>query len=297
VLTINVRKTPKIDFMNKATFFIVMVLLLCSCIGNTKEICYYEEENISGSGFLFIIGGGSRPDYLMRSFISLTNESAPNILIIPFANQKSGQDQQAQFLRLGAGECEILSCAKEDIDKEENLSKLSNIHAIFFTGGSQRLLAEYLNGTRFLDKIKEFYYERGGVIGGTSAGAAIMSKTMITGKELRGETDNPKFISIEKGSVHTSEGFGFLENIIIDQHFLYRKRLNRLFSALLDNPGKRGIGIDESTAIIVTPDATAEVIGESKVLVFEPGNSLSSDENFPKFKVLVLSSGDVYDLR
>lgn len=74
-----------------------------------------------------------------------------------------------------------------------------------------------------------------------------------------------------------------MENVVIHQHFLYRKRNNTLLSVLLDNPGTRGIGIDESTAIIVKPDNTFDVIGESKVMIYEPQSDFSNKEVSPAF--------------
>jgi cyanophycinase len=106
-------------------------------------------------------------------------------------------------------------------------------------------------------------------MGGTSAGAAVMSRIMITGNELiHKDTLNP-FVSIMKGNVETVEGVGFLENVIIDQHFIKRKRLNRLISVVLEHPASPGVGIDEATAIIVHPGGTCEVVGEGTVVVLD----------------------------
>ncbi len=109
-------------------------------------------------------------------------------------------------------------------------------------------------------------YQNGSTIGGTSAGAAVMCEHMITGnqklnKEYSGTFDNIKYDNLE-----TSEGLGLVKNVIIDQHFLKRSRYNRLLSALVEFPNEIGIGIDESTAIIVRNNEI-EVTGESEVIV------------------------------
>ncbi len=107
-------------------------------------------------------------------------------------------------------------------------------------------------------------------MGGTSAGAAIMSKVMITGDELINKDSSNIFTSIMQGNVETVEGLGFLDEVVVDQHFVKRKRLNRLISVVLEHPTLPGIGIDESTAIIVSPGGHAEVMGVGTVVVFDP---------------------------
>ena len=284
--------------MKKILFVAAILLSQLSCTSNTAEINFYAESNSNALGHLFIIGGGERPDYLMQELMNLVGDVEKNVLIVPFASgeqEMTGAFQKEQFMKLGANSCEVLLCEKEEVDIQENIEKLSGVNIIFFSGGDQNILTEYLNGTEFLAKIKTLYKE-GGVIGGTSAGAAVMSRVMITGNEKNASSGNQNCVEIEKDNIVTSEGFGFLDNVIVDQHFLYRKRHNRLFSVLLDNPGLRGVGIDESTAIIVKPNNTFEVVGESSVLLFEPINLLSGKEGAPVFTIRILSSGDSYNL-
>lgn len=284
--------------MRKIFFVVALLLSQLSCTTNKVEPNFYAESSSDALGHLFIIGGGERPGYLMKKLMSLAGEGEKNVLIVPFASgeqEMTGAYQKEQFLSLGANSCEVILCEKEVIDNPENLEKLSGINIIFFSGGDQNVLTDYLSGTEFLSRIKTLYKE-GGVIGGTSAGAAVMSSIMITGAESNPAPGNQPFASIERDNVETAQGFGFLDKIIVDQHFLYRKRQNRLFSALLDNPGYRGVGIDESTAIIVKPNNTIEVVGESNVLLFEPINLLSHKESVPAFTIRILSSGDSYNL-
>lgn len=293
--------------MRKVYFIAAIILLQFSCTSNKSnslnksDVPFYKEYSSDASGNLFIIGGGNIPDYMWQSFIDLAGDGEKNVLIIPQANsapgtpESTGMLQQKKFLDLGVASCDVLLCDKEDLDKPNNLDKLKKANLIFISGGHQLRLTKYLSGTEFLNRIKSFY-NQGGTIGGTSAGAAVMSKIMITGKEKAADSGKSKLTTIEKDNTITEEGFGFIENVVIDQHFLYRKRHNRLFSVLLDNPGTRGIGIDESTAIIIKPNKTFEVIGESKVMVYEPNSIFSNEETPPVFIIRILSSGDSYEL-
>jgi cyanophycinase len=111
------------------------------------------------------------------------------------------------------------------------------------------------------------------VVAGTSAGAAVMSEKMTTGNQLRDTTYTSTFKVIESQNLEIKPGLGLITGVLIDQHFLIRSRHNRLLTGVIDFPDHMGIGIDESTAIVVKNDR-AEVIGNSQVLVFSnPGRS------------------------
>ena len=126
---------------------------------------------------------------------------------------------------------------------------------------------------------------------------------MITGNELVNKDSNDAFITIEKGNVEVKQGFGFLKNSIVDQHFLKRKRHNRTISALIEHPHLFGIAIDESTGIIVYPDETFEVIGSYQVLVYDPTSAkdIREDKNgnlgITDMKLQVLIAGDKFDMK
>ena len=226
-------------------------------------------------GHLFIIGGGDRPDSLLQRYLGLAGEEA-RVVVLPFASgypDETGEYQASEFKRLGAKESIYLYCSKDSLDSPERLAAIESANAIFFSGGDQERLANYLRGTKMLDKVRDLY-ARGGVVGGTSAGAAVMSQICITGKEklvspVIPEDSLRQHVYIKHKQMFVVEGFGFLRSVIIDQHFNMRKRLNRLISVMLDYPPLKGIGIDEATAIIVYPDATFEVAGHSSVFVIE----------------------------
>jgi cyanophycinase len=106
------------------------------------------------------------------------------------------------------------------------------------------------------------------MIAGTSAGVAVMSDKMITGKELKYPEYSPTFKTIEADNLELNTGLNLLGNAVIDQHFLIRSRHNRLLTAILEYPDLIGIGIDEATALFIV-NGVAEVIGESQVLVLK----------------------------
>jgi cyanophycinase len=111
-------------------------------------------------------------------------------------------------------------------------------------------------------------WKNGAVIAGTSAGAAVMSKTMITGNQLKHQGLESSYPTIEEGNIETKAGLGFLNSVIIDQHFVKRQRLNRLIAVSIENKGKLCVGIDESTAIVVDGE-TATVTGKGQVVVIK----------------------------
>ncbi len=273
---------------------ILLFLVFMSCTGS-----------LLSQGHLVIIGGGERPDTIMNKFLELAGGENANILIIPNASAYKEEEGGLgiQILKAkGAKNVSLIRFERETASDDTTLAKLKGIDGIFFTGGDQSKLTAELLGTKLYDKIMEFY-KNGGVIGGTSAGAAFMSKVMITGDELINKDSSYAFHTIMPGNIKTSEGFGFLDNCIIDQHFVVRRRLNRLISAVLDNPGLPGIGIDESTALIVAPDMTFQVLGSRNVVIVnatEASGIKVNQENLygaQNIKIDILISGDRYDLK
>lgn len=241
----------------------------------------------------------------MQKFISLAGgKDDARILIFTTASpnpEKDGEELVEEFKNLGiaASRLKWIAPEKEECDKEETLSVFDGVTGIYFCGGSQRRILRTLYGTLVHNKLKQMY-EAGAVIGGTSAGAAMMSVPMITGK--RTDHDSEKgFKWISKGMVEISDGMGFLgNNILIDQHFIKRGRENRLFSAVLDNPELKAIGIDESTAVVVSDGCNFEVVGDSNVMVVEPdGETIRTDANGnygADLKIRLLISGDRFSI-
>lgn len=257
----------------------------------------------SERGTLFIVGGGQTKE-MKKEFVELAGGKDAYIVVIPNASGypvENGERQKSDF-EINGAKAEVLYFTKETADADSNLNKIEKADAVFFIGGDQSNLTRDLLETKLLQKIKDVYY-RGGLVGGSSAGAAVMSEVMITGNELTNKDSTSYFFTIEKGNVEVKEGFGFLKQVIIDQHFIVRKRINRLLSQLFEHPHLLGIGIDEQTAIIVHADDTFTVRGESQVMIFDPTASTLLPEgtrNRPAasdFKMHILNDGARFDLK
>jgi len=175
--------------------FLLLVLVTVSVNGQDKP-----------KGNLFIIGGGNREDAVMERFVRLAGGSDSKIVIIPIA---SGY----QMKRIGCKNIDFLIFDKSTADSPENLKKLEGVTGVFFGGGDQNILTKAMLGTKLLDLVKNVYYS-GGVVGGTSAGAAVMSQIMITGDELINKDSSRSFNTIQKNNVKTAEGFGFAKEQI-----------------------------------------------------------------------------------
>jgi cyanophycinase len=247
-------------------------------------ICFYPLLILSqDKGHLVIIGGGEKTKEIMQKIVDFAGGQHAKIIIIPNASsepEESAKYNLKEFKNLGCTNVDYILFNREDADKESLVEKLSSATGIFFSGGDQSSLTRDMLGTKLLEKIYEIY-DNGGVISGTSAGAAVMSELMITGNELMNKDSSSSFISIQKNNIEVKEGFGLIKSAFIDQHFIKRKRLNRSISVVIENPHLLGIGIDESTCIIIYPDETLGVLGENQVIVFDASNSsdIDIDEN------------------
>jgi len=256
-------------------------------------------------GHLFIIGGGRRPVSMMKKFIDLAQKvNSGKIVIFPMASSvpaEVGPEQEKQFKELGARDVEFHILTREQALLEKNVAILDDVGGVFFSGGVQSRLTAVLIDTPVHKKLLELY-RKGAVIGGTSAGAAVMSEVMITGDEKREVQEGHAFETLQADNVVTIRGFGFIQNAIIDQHFVRRKRHNRLISLVAENPEFLGIGIDESTAIVVNPDETFEVLGERSVVVYDASQAqiqFSPSQNIggSNFIMHILNNGDRFNLK
>ena len=256
-------------------------------------------------GHLVIIGGGEKTTEIMQRIVELAGGINSKIVVIPNASsypEEAAISTIEQFNNIGCTNIDYILFTREEADKDSLVEKLSGASGIFFSGGDQSYLTRDMLGTKLLAKVFEIY-NNGGVIGGTSAGAAVMSEIMITGNELVNKDSIDAFISIQRDNIEVKSGFGLIKSAFIDQHFVKRKRLNRTISVVLEHPDILGIGIDESTCIIVNPDDTFEVLGENQVIVFDASNSIEikTDKNgnlgAKDIKMHVLLNGDKYNLQ
>lgn len=246
-------------------------------------------------GHLIIIGGGPRPESVMKKFVELAGKDSARIVIIPMASEfyrESGENYVEEFKKLGVNRVlPLYVLSREEANLDTIAAALKNASGIFFGGGDQNRLTRLFLDTKAFDAIHAVY-RRGGVIGGTSAGAAIMSELMITGD------GNWEYLC--KDSVKVSRGFGFVKNVVIDQHFVRRNRLNRLIAVCIQNRVS-GIGIDESTAIWVKPDFHAEVLGNFSIVLLNLQQAIITKTasgllTARKIRLDILKAGDVFSL-
>lgn len=239
----------------------VSFILLHSC----------KEENKSVKGTLFIIGGGNRTEVMMNELADISGiRKSGYIFILPMASSLPDSAiiwARDDFRKTGISNVTGYCFRKNVIPKQSQLDSLRNANLIYISGGDQsRFMAEVLN-TPVMVAIHQAY-EKGAVIAGTSAGAAVMSRKMITGNQKKHPEEEAGFATIEEDNIEITEGLGLLQDVIIDQHFIKRQRLNRLVAVSIENPDQLCIGIDESTALIIKGN-TAVVTGNSQVVVIE----------------------------
>ena len=254
-------------------------------------------------GSLFIIGGGNRSDELMQKMLQTADlKSTDYIVVLPMASEVPDvgfETLSKQLKKLDNRTVRNFNFAKHDVNDKKWIDSLANAKLIYILGGDQSRFMNVVLNTPVFDAIHKAY-KSGSVIAGTSAGAAVMSKYMITGKQLLDTVYKETFNKLWNKNIEFSKGMGLLENTIIDQHFLKRNRYNRLISALAAHPNMVGVGIDESTAIIVH-GSKATVTGESQVIrIANPQNLKSTDKGLLKFSKAefgIFTTGDVIDIK
>lgn len=228
-------------------------------------------------GALVICGGGELPPAAVERFVELAGGEDAKLVVIPTASERADEADEATWTTVwnerGIKSVTVLHTRSRDVaDTDEFVAPLKTATAVWFEGGLQARIAEAYVGTQVEQEL-DALLRRGGVIGGTSAGAAIQSRLMIA-------SGNPDAV--------IRQGLDLLPGAVIDQHFKARNRQPRLTGVLEQHSGYYGLGIDEGTALIVT-GRRCRVVGESSVTVCLAG----SDRRPPRQFDLV--SGDVAD--
>jgi cyanophycinase len=249
--------------------------LVLLSLSTTASIPPSQGDGGRPKGSLVIVGGGARPEAMMRRFVELAGgPGRARIAVVPMASsepQATGEEVAAELDSLGARSFVFLVDSTQ-ADAAGTASRLDSATGIWFTGGDQAYITAALGGTASL-RVMQRRYRDGAAVGGTSAGAAIMSDSMITGNQTPpGDTTGyygDEFPTISRSRIQVVPGLGFLPGAIVDQHFIRRERHNRLMSAVLERPSLLGVGIDESTALEVGPDGRWRVLGESEVVVYD----------------------------
>jgi cyanophycinase len=222
-------------------------------------------------GRLLIIGGGERHgdggNAILQRFVELAGGPRADLVVIATASAEPElleAEYADTFKRFGAGRVRALRLGTRDqANSDEAAGVLQDATGVFFTGGDQLRITTIIGGTRTDTILQSLVRERGVVLAGTSAGAAMMSGTMILGGDQPG---------VRTASVRTGPGLEFLPGVVIDMHFAERGRLNRLLSAVALYPHELGLGIDEDTAILTDGDRL-EVLGSGAVTVVDAGGA------------------------
>jgi cyanophycinase len=231
-------------------------------------------------GSMVVVGGGVLGPDILNRFINLAGGRDAPMVLIPTANglnpEPANLSEENILRKAGVKNITILHTTDRRVaDSEKFVAPLLTARAVWIAGGRQwRLVDSYLN-TRTVKELRAVL-DRGGVIGGSSAGASILASYMVRGSRS-GNT-----VMMAPGY---EQGFGFLHDVAIDQHLLTRSRQNDMVSVVTAHPQLLGIGIDEKTAVVVQGDSF-EVVGPSKVAIYEHGK--------PYY---FLSAGDRFDMK
>ena len=229
--------------------------------------CYSQSV---AKGSLFIIGGGDRPMAMMEKMLE-TADLGPDDYVIVLTMSSANPDTSYHYIKndlqvLCTNPILKMQLTRTSARKPAVLDSIRRAGLLYITGGVQSRFMDSISGTGVAEAIHAAY-RSGAMVAGTSAGAAVMSREMITGNQIRADTIYEGTVDrMVQGNIEISRGLGLLENAIIDQHFVVRSRYNRLFTVLHQYPAKTVIGIDESTSIIVRGNRV-EVVGEGQVVV------------------------------
>jgi cyanophycinase len=258
-------------------------------------------------GTLQVVGGGPQPAELVQQFVTLAGGQGARILVFAMASvagERSGEAKAADLRARGA-QARNVWITREQAGADSIVALIDSATGIWFGGGDQNRLAQVLRGTRAEAAIRRRYHD-GAVIGGTSAGAAVLSSVMITGSErrpggARRDTVND-FITIARDNIVVDSGFALIGNAIVDQHFVRRRRHNRLVSLVLEREPHLGVGIDESTALVVHPDGRWTVAGTSVVVIYDARRAEITPASAPvlggaNLRMHVLPAGSTFDPR
>jgi cyanophycinase len=231
-------------------------------------------------GWIVAIGGAENKEndrHILERFVRVSGGADADIVVIPTASRmhETGPRYERLFGDLGARRATVMDFdTRRDCQEPGRLRRLEEATGIFFTGGNQLRLSTLLGGT-LVAKLIRVRNAHGVTVGGTSAGASILSEHMIA----FGDEGS----AVISGSVRLAPGLGLTNRFIIDQHFRQRDRLGRLITALAYNPFAVGIGLDEDTAAFIGPDETIEVEGSGGVTIVDPSEvSYSSIGEVPE---------------
>ncbi|HYC58025.1 MAG TPA: cyanophycinase [Thermoanaerobaculia bacterium] len=240
-------------------------------------------------GRLFAIGGAEDPDEkdmkILPHFVKLCGGKRARIVVCGSPSEEVGRKERTYkrlFEKIGtASVFEARIKEREDAADGELLDALQRATGLFFTGGDQLRLTSIVSGTAFGDLARDRLWSDGLMIGGTSAGAAAMSSTMVISGRDEG--------TVRRADIRLAPGLGYFRDVIIDTHFAQRGRISRLLAVIAQNPEMIAIGVDENTAIEVDADGCFTVVGDGAVFVCDGAVTHSNAPEAGEDDVLALT--------
>lgn len=263
--------------MNLIRLVLSTFLVLSSCLLLAQK----DNSNVN----IVVFGGGKIGDDLLLEFLSQSEDQNPKLLIIPQAakngdRERVGQRYKNTFTNIGVGNVRVLDLS----DRDNALEAIEWCNVMWISGGSQVRLRKALEKAQVFKNIQDKIFD-GYLMGGTSAGASIVSKVMMENNTIDKKTKKMRPI--------ISYGLGVWKNVIVDQHFSQRNRFPRLEVAVKVHPDLIGIGIDESTGVVYKGKNEFSVIGEGSVTLLkeESRDKLKETDELEK---KILKNGDSY---
>jgi cyanophycinase len=256
-------------------------------------------------GLIMAIGGAEdkvRERLILRRFVAASGGTEARIVVLATASEvpETGERYSELFAGMGAAAVDVLRVRNREDAIEAGREVYDTVEAatgFFMTGGSQLRISSALGGTALAAALRRRQAE-GMVVAGTSAGAAVLSRHMISMGESGG---TPR-----RRLVQMAQGLGFTPELVVDQHFRRRDRLGRLLTALSYNPEPLGVGVDEDTAAMIDADGVLTVLGSGAVTVVDASALRFTDSHAVQrgqpvamlgLKVDFLTSGCRYDVR
>lgn len=238
-----------------------------------------------GQQHLVVVGGGKRPPEAMKRFVEWSGGKQGRVLVITWATAEPEESFQGLKQELDTYGIEAMHAPTPPFDPKKRDALVAQLRAatgVFFGGGDQNRIMDVLADRELLGMFRQRYRE-GLAVGGTSAGAAIMSDPMMTGEA------DLKVLDGEKVGIR--EGLGLAPNVIFDQHFLVRQRHNRLFGLVMKFPQQLGVGIDQDNAVLIENNRRMTVVGTTWVMLVDGAAKKGA------FVVTFLRPGASYDIR
>jgi cyanophycinase len=237
--------------VSRRSWLSVLFVMSCAVLWSPRGLAQ------PAPGPLVVVGGGPTIPAITARTLELAGGTAARVVVLPQSSALPDAGDASVKMWLDAGAREARKVLFSDVAAAR--AAIEQATLIWMPGGDQNRFMEAIGPTGLTDVIRT-RHRAGVVVGGTSAGAAILSASMMTGEaDLK---------SLASGSTELKPGLGLWPEVIVDQHFLKRQRHNRLLSAVLDHPSLMGVGVDESTAVIVR-GRELEVVGVSAVVVLD----------------------------